>query len=226
MLCFDDVAVLFVTHTRGDSGGNPRIYTASDSQPAISIMKDSRGVNRGKCRNCTACSEYSRPDEGLKCSVCEHPPGAHDNQDSGHVPRSKPAAKQAACTDSDSDEDGLQFMPYTLVDSSQVLAPLNQVTECFIRGCNQPVEFDMNTGEEYRYCSFHMKATAQASSVCNVSDGGIQMNDDGDSYAMAYMQPSLGSDQSAAYAGQLSYSKYPVLNKFFNAHRFCSYYLS
>ena len=96
-------------------------------------MKDARGVDRGACKKCN-CSEYAPPDAeemaGMSCVSCGHAPGSHLNQDRA------PASVAAHC-------------------STQTLS-----STCRVPGCNELVDFDLNTGLELGcYCFQHISSS-------------------------------------------------------------------
>ena len=95
-------------------------------------MKDARGVERGKCTECSGCSEYVRGTAGLRCMTCNCPPGVHEN------------LSAAAPTDG----------PINSISTTR-RAAFTLPSVCSVPGCNQGVEFDPNSGTEYPFCSYH-----------------------------------------------------------------------
>ena len=124
-------------------------------------MRDARGVDRGRCKNCPQCVEYVPPAQqcGLRCIHCNCPPGAHENL----------AAKQA--WGGGTTTDGWANQPAPLASTtvpdfsipqvptaSAGIGPFNQGSLCSYPGCSQEVEFDLNTGIESSHCSVHLHA--------------------------------------------------------------------
>ena len=144
-------------------------------------MKDSKGVQRGKCKKCPSCTEYQppapgpRPGSRFKCSVCQCPAGAHENADS--------TAKATAATVNAADDGSV----YTSssggpAKESNYLPPkmdsyvLIYTSRCPVLGCGKPVDFDVNTGMEYNFCGKHMHLPLQSASMV-VQD--IEIDQDG-----------------------------------------------
>ena len=129
-------------------------------------MRDARGVERGRCKNCPQCVEYTPPDQqygqmmNFRCIRCNCPPGAHENL----------ATKQAWSNQSTPFASTSQ---YTVPDfsvprvpmASAGTNPLNHGSLCSYPGCNQQVEFDLNTGTEFSRCSDHLHAALPDTSV-------------------------------------------------------------
>ena len=79
-----------------------RTLTKSGSisqQGCVRGMKDTRGVERGRCRKCPHCVEYTPPDQQygqIKCIRCNCPPGAHENLATKQAWSNQPAALPTA----------------------------------------------------------------------------------------------------------------------------------
>lgn len=107
--------------------------TDSPLPRTVSGMKDARGVERGACKRC-GCSQYCRPPD----------------DDSGNV-------KCATCAHPPGLHQNLSVAAVPSVPSSY-----NAAGACAVPGCNQAVDFDLNTGVEMRYCYQHSQGHAAA----------------------------------------------------------------
>ena len=129
-------------------------------------MKDSKGVQRGKCKKCPGCTEYQPPAPGpgpgsrFKCSVCQCPAGAHENADSTAKASNTTAAavnaadggsvKSKALSSSGGPSAKKSCQPLPMVDGFVLIA-----STCPVPGCGKRVHFDMNTGREDNFCREH-----------------------------------------------------------------------
>ena len=116
---------------------------------------DSRGVKRGKCKNCTKCVAYQQKSESevkksLAC-VCGCPPGKHvkDNQcqaqvSSHLVSRARPF--------------NVMFAKESVKESSDT-AITESIMKCL--QCDKEVDFNVNSGEQYQYCKLHLKCVQE-----------------------------------------------------------------
>ena len=119
-------------------------------------MKDSKGVDRGKCSKCSNCAEYQpptpAPDSGtrrFKCSVCQCPPGVHNATTKASSSKDTMTTNGSSCSIPVSHHvSGMQ-----LVDSLASNSP--PVTVCAVPSCGKEVDFDIHTGLEYGYCTQH-----------------------------------------------------------------------
>ena len=127
-------------------------------------MKDPRGVQRGRCKNCTTCPEYRRSDitaSGPKCIVCSCPPGQHERTSDGKS--SKLGINQKAISASQGADStaidsvsvpGLEDSLWDQFDNLKITA-----SPCNFSGCSKLVDFDVNTGREYLFCHDHRGAS-------------------------------------------------------------------
>lgn len=149
------------TSDHGAVHSPPSQFGSTSQHQQARGMRDARGVDRGRCKNCPQCVEYVPPDQqcGLRCIHCNCPPGAHENL----------AANQAWGRGTTTDGWANQPAPLastTVPDFSipQVpmvsagIRPFNQGSLCSYPGCSQEVEFDLNTGIESSHCSVHLHA--------------------------------------------------------------------
>ena len=127
-------------------------------------MKDSKGVQRGKCKKCPGCTEYQPPAPGpgpgsrFKCSVCQCPAGTHENAESTAKASSTTtvaavnAADGGVNTSSSSGGPNAKKSGQSLpmVDGFVLIA-----STCHVPGCGKRVHFDMNTGREDNFCGEH-----------------------------------------------------------------------
>ena len=131
-------------------------------------MDDARGITRGRCKRCLNCGGYNPPASSLKC-VCGCPPAAHTKIGSaiqvstGNAPLSVSPQMPTPVQDP-----GLN--PPTLTLSTTVRASL-----CTVPGCNQLVDFDIHSGQEYVYCNGHLAVCSNGQGPLYVQD--IEMND-------------------------------------------------
>lgn len=119
-------------------------------------MRDARGVERGRCRKCPHCVEYTPPDQQhglvMNCIRCNCPPGAHENLATKQARSNQPAPFASTTQYTVPDFSVPQVVPMASAGPD----PFNQGSLCSYPGCNQQVEFDLNTGIEFSRCSDHL----------------------------------------------------------------------
>lgn len=104
-------------------------------------MKDARGVERGKCKKCEICLDYTEKGGGSIRCVCGHTPAEHET-----LLKAADHASGARAPD----EPERRVSPLPCVPTS--------VVTCAFTGCSRPVDFDINTGEQFACCSEHKEA--------------------------------------------------------------------
>ena len=99
---------------------------------------DSRGVKRGGCKDCSDCVNYNpkSKEKPLAC-VCGCPPGSHKRLD-GKGTR----------------DDGTASLASKLASVSLNAASSGAASTCLL--CSNKVHFDVNTGDEFKYCEAHL----------------------------------------------------------------------
>ena len=127
-------------------------------------MKDTRGIERGRCRKCPHCVEYTPPNQQygqIKCTRCNCPPGAHENLATKQAWSNQPAPLTVASTTLP------DFSVPQVPMASAGSGPFYHGSLCSYPGCNQQVEFDLNTGTEFSRCSLHLHvALPHTSAAC------------------------------------------------------------
>ena len=103
-------------------------------------MKDIQGVNRGRCNKCRDCAEYTTGDGGSVRCVCGHTPSDHEKQSAAAPSRQSTSSSEFSSDHDFPSRDGVTASSCDL---------------CPYPGCNQPVEFDLNTGVQGETCSLH-----------------------------------------------------------------------
>lgn len=153
------------------STDQPAPHQQAQDSPVIDTytMDDSRGIKRGRCKKCPNCGGYNPPASatGLKCSVCGCPPAAHTKIDTSG-PALNVGNVVSAQTPTLVQHPGLN--PPTVTLSPTVRASL-----CPVPGCNQLVDFDIHSGQEYEYCNGHLSVRSSGQDPLYVQD--IEMND-------------------------------------------------
>ena len=108
-------------------------------------MKDIQGVERGKCSKCSDCEEYDTGQGGSVRCVC------------GHTPKDHEAKGATVATFISAWSEGLHpSRSYTACprESAPLTAVANHET-CSFPGCQQLVDFDLNTGTQGDWCHAH-----------------------------------------------------------------------
>ena len=132
-------------------------------------MRDARGIERGRCRKCPHCVEYTPPDQQygqMKCIRCNCPPGAHENLATKQAWGNQPAPFAVASTTVP------DFSVPQVPTASAGSGPFHQGSLCSYPGCNQQVEFDLNTRTEFSRCSLHLHAALPDASAAYYSSTG------------------------------------------------------
>ena len=97
--------------------------------------KDCFGRERGACNECLSCDEYIVPEGGgVRCARCNCTPVQHEN-----------LSLQQKLTHQDRAQD----------DHDHQMEIVNPASQCQYPGCSETVDFDMNTGLEFDFCSTH-----------------------------------------------------------------------
>ena len=107
----------------------------------VVIMKDIQGIDRGRCSKCPdVCAEYTTGGGSVRC-LCGHAPADHEAVGTGTQSKRPRSSRNASSSVS------------PITDGASASYEL-----CPFPGCNQPVEFDPNTGEQGERCSAHRDA--------------------------------------------------------------------
>ena len=144
----------------------PRQSGSTSQHHQARRMRDARGVERGRCRKCPQCVEYTPPDQQhgqmMRCIRCNCPPGTHENLATNQAWRNQhtpfASTTQYAVPD---------FSVPQVPMASPGTGPFNQGSLCSYPGCSQQVEFDLNTGTELSRCSDHLHATLPDTSAAH-----------------------------------------------------------
>ena len=137
---------------------------ANDPSSASMNSADSRGVMRGKCKECTTCDGYHGGKLGMKCTLCHHSPTSHQNM-SGH-PTRQSTFPDPLMHDPTSDTPAgirtwrlkaklaIAFSPSILSDTgySQDQYPKVSLPICKATGCDKTVHLQDGIGA-FDYCS-------------------------------------------------------------------------
>ena len=108
-------------------------------------MKDIQGIDRGRCNKCRDCAEYTTGDGRAVRCLCGHTPSDHETQSAASsITQQRPSSSA--------------FPDRGFTSTERVAASYEL---CPFPGCNQPVEFDLNTGEQGDLCSVHMSLLAR-----------------------------------------------------------------
>lgn len=117
-------------------------------------MKDRFGHDRGACKSCNNCEEFIAQEFDVKCGNCGCKPVSHE--------------KGTPLAWGDGDEDCSIVSDCSLTNVQEHRTSYDHVMDysstsssfmgsrCGFHGCNNEVEFDVNTGLEYCYCSLHI----------------------------------------------------------------------
>ena len=124
--------------------------------------KDIRGVERGACCLCS-CKDFVGRTGTVKCGVCGHVPGAHQNRD---APDTQPVDLSLTVAPPQSSGARPSSVPYPTAIASNSSStsvvqkpskyPTMAYSVCSFPGCGQETMFDCDTGEEYDFCMDHM----------------------------------------------------------------------
>ena len=110
-------------------------------------MKDCYGRERGACSKCLSCDEYIVPEGGgVRCARCDCTPVQHENLS---------VQQNMETWTQDRDHD----------NQTGVVV---QASQCQYPGCGETVDFDMDTGIEFEFCSTHNDCSVV---VCSGVDG-------------------------------------------------------
>ena len=113
-------------------------------------MKDIQGIDRGRCNKCHDCAEYTTGDGRAVRCLCGHTPSDHET--TGTQPDAQTTAQRAPPRQRANEP----CRPPRAAFTGRGLAPRDGVTAlCPFPGCNQPVEFDLNTGRQEEACQHH-----------------------------------------------------------------------
>ncbi len=118
-------------------------------------MKDRFGYNRGACGSCSDCDEFVSIEDNVKCAKCGCKPVFHEK------------LEDSDSSLKDFSDNVLSFIKY-------------EGSKCGVPGCNEEVEFDVNTGIEYLFCATHhthqlsYHETVSMSSLCEGNDIAVE----------------------------------------------------
>ncbi|XP_064399750.1 uncharacterized protein LOC135346156 isoform X1 [Halichondria panicea] len=104
-----------------------------------SPVTDSRGVLRGRCTSCN-CSGYQGGTAGLKCSICTHPPGKHQNITPGFAAQTYVTTGSSRPSNTSDAHGGYSYQNPP------------ETGPCSANNCNKPCYYDPSVGE-FDYCS-------------------------------------------------------------------------
>ena len=108
-------------------------------------MKDSRGVERGRCSQCSCGAFQQAGDQSVRCSSCGHSPAKHQNL-------STPPSPSVEASVTHGVHPATVFSPVVDATAQDETAP----TLCALPDCKNPAQFDPNTGESSVVCRDHL----------------------------------------------------------------------
>lgn len=127
-------------------------------------MKDKFGHDRGACKSCNDCEEFVSQEASVRCRHCDCKPVSHEKLTLRvDLPSNNEESTQS--------RDSTEFCMITYIDRDY---GCYNGSQCGFPGCHREVEFDINTGLEYPFCSLHAHSAAglcPGSTFATANDG-------------------------------------------------------